>query len=511
MHIPLINNDMKDSRQSSQGNDLTTTAFVVPVIAVLAILGGLLIGDSSALANQSAESTRINADLNESYFTNNASNDVDRLAQGRLEPRSGNQTDSTNTDNEDEEEEETANDDDEVSDEDNQQCNNPYLTDHLRIDFDNDQESVLKLQSFLKTYEGYDYVSLNGNFDEATLRAVKSFQTRYAEDILEPWGYQADEATGYVYITTKKKINEIYCDEQFLLSQSEQAEIREYRQKLNTWRAQGASFETPQYLANYYGYSASDQDTADHATVDQEPADDVSDEDTTDDGITVEETPSDEGTTSATTSTSTEGTDDRSFFERLFGIGGDDEATTTSTTTTATSTDDDDDRGFFERLFGIGGDDDSATTSTDTAEDDPEEAPQATTSTSTATSGLDNVAAGVYTGVNSIIDFLLSPTFLLIVLVILILLLVATLIETDNDDDVQGVDEAEVDSPDDEDTTPVEPEAEYEETKAWKSDADSKPVSEAETEEDATDVSEEDEDQSNEAASEDTSSSDRES
>lgn len=79
-----------------------------------------------------------------------------------------------------------------------------YLTDDLRIDMANDSQQVYRLQAFLQAY-AYDYVDLTGTFDEATLRAVRAFQTRHADDILEPWGYEADESTGYVYITTRQK------------------------------------------------------------------------------------------------------------------------------------------------------------------------------------------------------------------------------------------------------------------------------------------------------------------
>lgn len=410
---------MKDSNQSHSMDRLTLTAMILPVIVLLGILGGALGSDGAAFAKESPESTRISQNIDEGYFTSH-----DRLAQagGLLQPRSD--SEESEVEEDDMEAEENNDEGDDLDDSDNveenaetenetatdsDQCSMVYLQDNLRIDFDNDRVQVLKLQSFLKTFEGYDYVSLSGTFDESTLRAVESFQSRYAEDVLEPWGYQADEPTGYVYITTKKKINEIYCDEQFLLSQNQQAEIRNYRQKLNDWRAQGASFETPQYLADYYGFGETQDESTDEGDVSG------SQDAETEDGVTVEETPADETATTATSATSTE--EEGGFFDWIFG-GDDDEATTSTST--------------------VEDDEDAGEEATITDEDDADE-DTGTTSTTTATNGIDQMAAGVYTGINSIVNFLLSPTFLLIVLVILILLLIATLIEdADIEADAEG-------------------------------------------------------------------------
>ncbi|MEN9613786.1 MAG: hypothetical protein RLZZ347_93 [Candidatus Parcubacteria bacterium] len=83
-----------------------------------------------------------------------------------------------------------------------------YLTDYLRSDFDNNPTEVAKLQAFLKDTEKMD-VSLTNVFDKQTEDAVKAFQVKYSADILTPWG--VTEPTGYVYITTLKKINDIHC------------------------------------------------------------------------------------------------------------------------------------------------------------------------------------------------------------------------------------------------------------------------------------------------------------
>ena len=68
---------------------------------------------------------------------------------------------------------------------------------------------VIKLQAFLKVFEKFDYVTVNGVFDEATRQAVNEFQLRYKDEILTPWGI--NQPTGYVYIRTLGKINQILC------------------------------------------------------------------------------------------------------------------------------------------------------------------------------------------------------------------------------------------------------------------------------------------------------------
>lgn len=304
------------------------------------------------------------------------------------------------------------------------QCD--YLTNNLRIDLSNDSQQVYRLQAFLQAY-AYDYVELTGEFDEATLRAVQAFQTRHAEDILEPWGYEADEATGYVYITTRQKINEIYCNQDIELTSSEQSEIANYRQKLNRWRAQGAEFDTPQYLTEYRsGQSGSDK-------IEAGGSDNESSNDLTAEVANSEEDSTQETEVSGTEDTATETT------EASEDING------TSTTATGSS-DVEDEPGFFDRLFGQSDSNESndgteeVTTTTqstqdngggesDVASDDDESA----TDTS-ATSGVDKAATSVYSGVNSFFGFIFSPTFLLILLGVLILLLIATLLEDEDDD-----------------------------------------------------------------------------
>ncbi|OHA95818.1 MAG: hypothetical protein A3C70_00275 [Candidatus Zambryskibacteria bacterium RIFCSPHIGHO2_02_FULL_43_14] len=118
-----------------------------------------------------------------------------------------------------------------------------YLRDFMRIDFNNDPVEVLKLQAFLINFEGNDNVALTGVFDQATFEAVSAFQMKYFSDILEPWGHT--EPTGYVYILTIKKINEIYCQRIFPLSQVQLNEIIAYRALLDGLKQQGINVELP--------------------------------------------------------------------------------------------------------------------------------------------------------------------------------------------------------------------------------------------------------------------------
>lgn len=120
------------------------------------------------------------------------------------------------------------------------QCS--YLNDYLKIGRDNDRMEVLKLQAFLSAIEHFN-VPMTGVFDQATFDAVSDFQKKYKEDILAPWGY--DVPTGYVYITTKNKINEIFCGSKIPLSDEQKAEIEKVKTYIkefgNTEGSEGSS------------------------------------------------------------------------------------------------------------------------------------------------------------------------------------------------------------------------------------------------------------------------------
>ena len=101
-----------------------------------------------------------------------------------------------------------------------------YLNDYLKLGGNNSQAEVTKLQTFLKNVEKLD-VNINGTFDSKTFEAVKSFQKKYSSDILSPWG--SNNPTGQVYFTTKKKINEIYCNTKLSLTAEQLAQIESYK------------------------------------------------------------------------------------------------------------------------------------------------------------------------------------------------------------------------------------------------------------------------------------------
>ncbi|MCI5108245.1 MAG: hypothetical protein MRY49_00155 [Candidatus Pacebacteria bacterium] len=82
------------------------------------------------------------------------------------------------------------------------------IKDYLSYGGSNDTTQVMLLQAYLKGVEKLD-VSITGVFDEKTLSGVKDFQEKYRDEILSPWGVK--DPTGYVYITTKNKINEVFC------------------------------------------------------------------------------------------------------------------------------------------------------------------------------------------------------------------------------------------------------------------------------------------------------------
>ncbi len=83
-----------------------------------------------------------------------------------------------------------------------------FLTSFMKRGISNDPNEVRKLQYFLNTYEAAT-LPITGEFDLLTEQAVRSFQTKYLEEVLLPWG--TTEPTGIVYITTTAAINRIFC------------------------------------------------------------------------------------------------------------------------------------------------------------------------------------------------------------------------------------------------------------------------------------------------------------
>ncbi len=104
----------------------------------------------------------------------------------------------------------------------------PYLTAYLRQGYDNNPSEVIKLQKFLKEHVSSE-VLVTGIFDNTTRVAVENFQQQYKEDILTPWNMTI--SSGYVYYTTKKKINEIMCEGKtnFPLTEEQETEIEYFK------------------------------------------------------------------------------------------------------------------------------------------------------------------------------------------------------------------------------------------------------------------------------------------
>ena len=115
-----------------------------------------------------------------------------------------------------------------------------FLTGYIKYGADNDAEEVAKLQVFLNAYEANN-LQVTGTYDQATLAAVNAFQRKYAQDVLAPWGLQG--VTGYVYYTTQKQVNTIFCKFQkdFPLSAAQLEEIAYVREIQPQLRAQGAT------------------------------------------------------------------------------------------------------------------------------------------------------------------------------------------------------------------------------------------------------------------------------
>jgi hypothetical protein len=118
-----------------------------------------------------------------------------------------------------------------------------YLYDYLRKDFKNNPVKVKKLQVFLRDLEGFTNLQITGIYDDATIVAVNSFQNKYKADILTPWGHTAP--TGYTYILTKKKVNEIYCKTAFPVTALQQQEIDAFRHFLESLRTAGIDLTQP--------------------------------------------------------------------------------------------------------------------------------------------------------------------------------------------------------------------------------------------------------------------------
>jgi len=83
-----------------------------------------------------------------------------------------------------------------------------YVKEYLRIGYNNDVTSVVKVQSFLNNYMDAGLVT-DGIYGPLTEAAVRNFQLAHADKILKPWNLS--EPTGIFYLTTQTEVNNIMC------------------------------------------------------------------------------------------------------------------------------------------------------------------------------------------------------------------------------------------------------------------------------------------------------------
>jgi hypothetical protein len=89
-----------------------------------------------------------------------------------------------------------------------------YLTNFVMKNRTNNFLDVVLVQKFLRQNQGAK-ISITGLLNSETIAAVNAFQLKYADQILAPWVAKGallpGEATGNVYLTTRRMINNIVC------------------------------------------------------------------------------------------------------------------------------------------------------------------------------------------------------------------------------------------------------------------------------------------------------------
>ncbi len=130
---------------------------------------------------------------------------------------------------------------------------------YIRRGYDNDVNEVSKLQYFLNSHEGESTLEMTGFFGEQTEAAVHRFQSKYASEVLTPWGIES--STGYVYYTTQKKVNEIWCgDLDYSFSDEQLAEIASFKNRVRAYEAAG--IELPEEDLRRVGQAPADVSNA---------------------------------------------------------------------------------------------------------------------------------------------------------------------------------------------------------------------------------------------------------
>lgn len=118
----------------------------------------------------------------------------------------------------------------------------PIVPVFMKYGVNNKAADVTALQAFLKNQEKIE-VTVSGVFDEETVKAVEVFQKRYATEVLAPW--DATKASGIVYLTTSKKINQIACEIPLSLNEKELTIINNYKKGVVASLGQENASTTP--------------------------------------------------------------------------------------------------------------------------------------------------------------------------------------------------------------------------------------------------------------------------
>ena len=115
-----------------------------------------------------------------------------------------------------------------------------YLTSYIKLGAANNTDDVRRLELFLNTFEGFA-LPIDGVYSQADYDAVVLVQERHPSEILVPWSYT--EGTGYVYYTTRKYINEVYCENMFPLSAAQLMEIAEFKELWERLQQMGGTLD----------------------------------------------------------------------------------------------------------------------------------------------------------------------------------------------------------------------------------------------------------------------------
>lgn len=104
-----------------------------------------------------------------------------------------------------------------------------YLTGFAWIGKVNNANEVIKIEMFLNDFEG-ESLEQDGIYEIADYDAISKFQRKYTNDVLSVWNI--NQPTGNVYISTRKKINEVYCGKSISYTESELNEIEAAKNRL---------------------------------------------------------------------------------------------------------------------------------------------------------------------------------------------------------------------------------------------------------------------------------------